>query len=308
MRLPNFIVIGAQRSGTSLLHYLLGQHPHIRVSKKKETNFFAVLGEDIDERTREQIPMFRRSVYTMHDYAALFEGVTVVYAVGEISPVYLYCPHAAGRIARYLPDVKLVAVLRNPVDRALSAFTFNRNRGHEPHSDFFEAIHYQYVDMERHPDTWWGARKAVIPYIDGGFYHRQLQRYYRLFDHDQIRVILFEELTGDTETVMHELFRYLGVDANVPVETEVTINASRGERAKHITRRIPFKPLIRQIVPQRVRHALYNQLIELTQPPKPSFPPSLRVELQEQYHDEILRLQDLIDRDLSGWLIPEVVR
>ena len=121
MRLPNFLVIGAARSGTTTLHYTLGQHPEIFVSPMKETNFFLLddsgeLPGWVNEATRRTMPR------TLQQYAALFEDATERHiAIGESSPSYLHGPVAL-RIKTSLPDFKLIAILRQPVEQALSIY------------------------------------------------------------------------------------------------------------------------------------------------------------------------------------------
>ena len=140
MRLPTFLVIGAAKSGTTSLHRYLGQHPDIFVSRVKEPGFFAFEGQslDFDGPGDEWI---QQTVATNIDaYAHHFEGVTSEKAIGESSPVYLYSKEAPGRIATHLENPHLIAILRDPVDRAFSQFLFFVQCGREPLRDFGAAL------------------------------------------------------------------------------------------------------------------------------------------------------------------------
>ena len=117
MTMPNFLIIGSQKAGTTALYHYLKQHPQIFLSKIKEPCFFAFEGEELDLRSPTGAPVYmnRTAVTTVESYRRLFDTVTDEKAVGEASPIYIICPKAAKRIYHYIPHVRLIAVLRNPV-------------------------------------------------------------------------------------------------------------------------------------------------------------------------------------------------
>jgi len=161
-RLPTFLVIGAARSGSSSLHDSLRQHPQVFVSPIKEPHFFS----NENKEPPRGVPGAPRStrVTDINRYMELFEGAKPGMAVGEASVSYLYSEDAPDRIRHYVPDVRLVAILRNPVERAYSAFQYLRERGTEPYADFSEALE---------ADTGWSAQ---IP-LDRGL--EETARWYR---------------------------------------------------------------------------------------------------------------------------------
>src|SRR5580704_17949873 len=133
MTLPNFFIIGAARSGTTALYEYLRQHPQIYMSPIKEPNYFAFYGQGIHYRGPRDQELVRSSyVPSLKAYEAQFSGVAKEIAVGEASPWYLYLPEAPERIRRKVPDAKLAAILRNPVDRAFSAFSVLQLQAREP--------------------------------------------------------------------------------------------------------------------------------------------------------------------------------
>ena len=140
-RMPNFIVIGASKAGTTSLYEYLKQHPQIYMSPMKELRFFAIEGEKVDFcGPWDRIEIERYSIKTLEDYKNQFQGVTDEIAIGEASPWYLYSEKAPKSIKSYIPDAKLIAILRDPVDRAYSHFSMHVMNGREPLADFTQAL------------------------------------------------------------------------------------------------------------------------------------------------------------------------
>ena len=122
MKLPNFVVIGAAKAGTTALYWYLQEHPEVFMSPLKETNFFAY-GVDPEGRLLYGDPELHRfPIKNLDAYADLFAGAGDEKAVGEASPIYLECPEAAGRIQQLLPEARIICGLRDPVDRAYSDY------------------------------------------------------------------------------------------------------------------------------------------------------------------------------------------
>ena len=120
-RVPKLIVIGAARSGTTALYEHLRQHPQIFLSSSKEANYFAFEGEPLDYRG-PGADFVNNSVASWDAYLELFADAPGDAVIGDISPLYLYAPKTAERIRARLPDAKLVAILRNPIEQAFSHF------------------------------------------------------------------------------------------------------------------------------------------------------------------------------------------
>lgn len=141
MTMPNFLIVGAQKAGTTSLHYYLKQHPQIYMRPRKEPHFFEGMHWDFYRPGRIML-----AVTDLADYQALFEGVTDEKAIGEASASYLYSPKAPTLIKRSIPDARLIAILRNPPDRAYSNFLHCVRGGRESIVDFAEALR---VEEER---------------------------------------------------------------------------------------------------------------------------------------------------------------
>ncbi|MGL6339568.1 MAG: sulfotransferase family protein, partial [Waterburya sp.] len=138
--MPNFLIIGAAKAGTTALHEYLQQHPQIYLTPTKETNFFAFEGEIINFQGTGDEALKDFSITDLNTYQAEFEQVTQELAIGEACPSYLYYPQAATRIKQYIPDARLIVILRNPVERAYANFLHIVRDDRETHRDFALAL------------------------------------------------------------------------------------------------------------------------------------------------------------------------
>jgi hypothetical protein len=296
--MPNFLIIGAAKGGTTALHYYLKQHPQIYMSPVKETKFFVFEGEKVNYRGPGDLEANRSVITNIQAYQAQFEKVTHEIAIGESSPIYLYSPKAPERIQHYIPNVKLIAILRNPADRAFSSFLHLIRDGREWLTDFEQALK---EEEKRIADNW----ALLWYYKNAGFYYLQLKRYFDRFSPSQIRVYLYEDLNNSPIELIQDLFRFLEVDNTFVPNTSTRHNVSLIPKNKYLheflTQPKPIKSALSQLIPTRVRQRITTTLKEknLT---KPTLSPELRKELIEVYREDILKLQDLIGRDLSQWL------
>jgi hypothetical protein len=273
--LPDFLIIGAAKSGTTSLYHYLGEHPEIFVSPKKEPRFFAVLSdfEKIVGEGPAQRRLWSDSVTTFEEYHALFEGVRHEKAIGEASPIYLWSKEAPKNIKKYLPEAKLIAILRHPVDRAFSHYLHNLKIGLEKNTSFEAALA---DDVQRH----------YTEYIPQGMYFTLLSRYYDLFPPDQIKVLIFDDLVADPGNLMQSIFQFLDVDDSFTGNFQRIHNASASSRSGIIKR------LSRKILPE----ALCRRNI------KPQISAHTANRLQNLYLEEISALQDLVGKNLTPWL------
>jgi Sulfotransferase family len=303
--MPNFLIIGAQRAGTTSVYHYLGQHPEIYTSPLKEPRFFAFEGEDPDFRGpfhrdpgASAAGRPRGTVTELEQYRQLFAGVTEESAVGEASPQYLYSEKAAARIRHHLPEAKLIALLRDPTERAYSHFLMTRREGHEPLTDFTRALE---AEEERIRGHWW-----IGHYRRMGYYHLQLARFYDLFPPDQIRVYLYEDLRADAVGTIRDIFRFLEVDQSFVPDTHLRHNVTGTPKipALHrlITKPNPLKRVVRPVLPEVLRTRTFATLRDSNLSPPPPIPGDARRQLIEEYREDIVELQRLIGRDLSDWL------
>lgn len=302
MTLPNFLVIGAAKAGTTSLYHYLRQHPGIYLPAQKETNFFALEGKALDfcgPGDREFISSF--SVTRYDDYVTLFASVTGQTAIGEVSPMYLYSREAPGRIRQHIPDAKLICILRNPVERAYSHYLMFVRDKREPHRWSFSRALADEKDRVRSHWEW------AWRYADIGFYGEQLTRYYELFDCRQIRIYLYEEFSERPYETLKDIFRFLQVDENFRPDISEQFNVSLVSRSEQLEKLLQdsewFKSAAKLLVPMpaRWRHYIAEWLRD-----KNTYRPTLsrrqRKKLAAIYRDDVMKLQDLIGRDLGVWM------
>ena len=294
MRLPNFIVIGAAKAGTTALYWYLAEHPAIFMSPVKETNFFAY---GLDETGR---PLFgdpevhRFPITSLEQYRGLFAEAGSATAVGEASTMYLECPQSAGRIRELLPGVRLICGLRHPVDRAYSDYQmYLRNRGRtlDPARDLVATAPWAQPDSH---------------YMQVGMYHAQLERYYAIFPREQIHIFLFDDLQRQAAAVVEDVYRFLGVDSSFSPDFDTPHNVG-GMPASPLLERLLTKGRLRRLLGPWVPATAVNWLRRLrtrTMRPAPALPGELRQALTEAFRDDIGRTSKLIGRNLDQWVRP----
>jgi len=299
MAMPNFLIIGFEKAGTTSVYHYLKQHPQVFVSPTKETNFFVHEGQnpEILPYLAKELPVVR----SLADYRALFEAVAEQKAVGEASPLYLADPNAAESIRHYIPDVKLIALLRDPAERAYSAYWMRVRDGRETRS--FEQAVEEELDG-RLDDSLEVERRH---YVRWGLYARHLKVYFSRFDRAQLAIYLFDDLQADPGSLMRELFRFLEVDDGFVPDTSVRYNAS-GAPGNRLLRPLLGKSAVTRTLrcalpgPLGRRAASIQERWRSRALAKPPMPPTLRRRLVAGYRRDILELQGMLERDLSGWL------
>ena len=298
-RLPDFLVVGAAKSGTTALHEYLRQHPQICMSRRKEPNFFAFDQCPPDFRGPNDSTIVNRdSVWRLTDYERQFDRARPDQRVGEISPRYLSTEGSSERIRRLIPEARLVAVLRQPADRAWSHFSMLLRDGFEPCATLEEAI----ADEPRRQAENWSAGR----HFERGLYASQLQRYYDRFPREQIRVYLYDDFTADPGALFRDLFGFLGVEPGFVPDMTRRPNES-GDVRDPVLRWLWTRPgarsFVRPYLPKALRQAVSGWVIQRPLIRR-EMTPETRSWLTELYRDEILRLQKLLGRDLSAWLEP----
>lgn len=272
--LPTFVIGGAQKAGTTSLHWRLKSHPEVFIpDKPQEIHYFD------DERN------YARGVDW---YERLFAGWSGQECVGQTSPRYLYDPACAARIHDLLPDVRLIFLLRNPIDRAYSHYWHSLKLG-------FETLPFEQA-LEREPErlAQGGLSLRDHSYLDRGRYAEQLSRYFALFPRERVLVLT----EGGGETRDDACARFLSIDpARFPARSSSPkqSNASRLPRLPFVQRwtrhfRDALPRVVAGIDRLNLRTAAYPPMAEAT-----------RQRLRERLEPEIEALERLLGRDLPAW-------
>jgi hypothetical protein len=312
---PDFLVIGAPRSGTTSLYSYLNQHPQIQMSSQKEAGFFHFAGEapDFDRMAISYGPDLlaesrvrykraeRLSILDAERYGQLWTPDSMVTARGEATPTYLFDPEAASVIRRHVPNSKLIVMLRNPADRAYSEYLQALRLGLEQHRDFEDALAAEPVDVD---DYWWGARR----YVRSGLYAKNLTRYLDTWPRERIRIYFNDQFEADTPSLVRDCFQFLGVDENVAVDVSTRHKAGFVPAQSLLVAAAQsdgvIKRSMRKVLPWSVRRRLYHRIVSRSKAEPPPFSDRARSSLITHFSEDISRLQALTGRDLRVWLRP----
>ncbi len=284
--LPDFLVIGAAKAGTSAIYRYMSQHPQIFMPAK-EIRFFAYDGGAEAQDRMERFGNDHFAIRTLDDYQALFRGADPSLAWGENSPIYLESQSAPHRIREHVPNVKLIASLRNPVHRAFSGYVMQVRSGREHremHESFDESAHH----------------------VQASFYYPQVKRYVDLFPRDQLMLFRYEDFSRGNLAILQDIFAFLEVDPTFEPSLKERHNVSSYPRSKffnslienRLTRNV-LRPALPGWARNMARWAKTRNLGDA-----PSIPPEIHHKLLSIYREDILRLQDLAGLDLSSWLAP----
>jgi len=296
MTMPNFLIVGSAKSGTTALHTYLNQHPNIFMSPDKETNFFTFEGQRLNFQGPGDQAINSFSITKLADYQECFAGAQDEQAIGEACPLYLYDPNTPARIKAHLPQVKLIAILRNPVDRAYANYLHLVRDGREPCDDFQTALGLEATRRQQDWEWFWD-------YTAIGLYGCQLARYFQHFGRTQVRIFLYEDLNNNPQQLLHSIFEFLEVDPAFEPDISLRPNKSgipKNKLLHHLlTKPNPLKNSFKSLFSPELRQ--WVQHYNLTRPP---LAPPVRHQLQAFYRADLLRCQDLLGRDLSAWMQP----
>lgn len=279
-QLPNFIIIGGLKCGTTSIHHYLGLHPEIQMSKPKELNFF------VTEQNWD---------LGLDWYASRFDDRFPVR--GESSPHYTNLPRfggAAERIREHCPDARLLYMVRDPIKRILSHWVHATGAGYETRS-----LEATLADPES-------------GYVRRSQYWMQLQPYLKLFPHEQIAVIAQEELQREREATMRRAFEFAGVDAGFTSEQfdrEWEKSAAKSSDRYQFMEKLIKLPGFRSFdknfdrLPESMRWLVEKVVHDPDKPPapKPDLPPELEAKLRGYFRDDAPKVQEFAGRQFPGW-------
>lgn len=278
-RLPNFLVVGAQRGGTTWLYECLRAHPEVYVPDTKEVNFFSDIGAE----------NFPKGVAW---YKGFFEEATSQHrALGEITPEYLVDEKAPSRIRRLLGDIKIIVIVRNPIERAYSSYGRGLRENNWNYS--FETFLEENVDY----------------CIDRGMYWEQLQRYLECFSEDNVQVMVYEDLLDDPLSYISTVFAFLDVDSSfVPpvVDKRFNIGVSQVSwfvRLVVFLRDLVYRiPLVSRSVKLVQRSSVGNRIVQslLGKNRENRVDLRARYDLSALFAEDVRKLSQFLERDLNA--------
>ena len=296
MVMPNFLIVGFQKAGTTSVYRYLEQHPEVFVSPIKELNFFSSIVEHpvID-------PQLTGGMTDPDTYRAAFAPGAGHKAIGEASTLYATDPAVPAEIVRLAPETRVIALVRDPAERAYSQYWMRVRDGREKRP--FEVA----IDDELRAvgDCPWLPR--IGHYLASGFYAHHLTPYWDHFAPDRLACYLFEDLEADPAAVMHDIFRFLGVDEHFVADTSVRHNAAGAPKSalmQPLMRKTKLSQTVRRMLPKPVGDLALAKVEawRSRNVSKPALAPTVRRRLVNIFRSDVELLQGRLGRDLPHWL------
>jgi len=301
MRLPDFFVVGAPKAGTTALHVALARHPQVWMSRTKEPKHFLTDGPPPTRGGPGDAKTFSEYVWRRDHYARLFAEAGEDQLCGESTPFYLYDAAAHRRIREAVPEARLIALLRDPIDRAHSNWAHLWSAGLESEGDFVRAC----AQEERRAAAGWAP---FWRYLDLGRYGGQLARLYETFPREQVLVLRYRELREEPTQTLRMIVDFLGLEQGhlreVPAEN-VTTHASEtlANRAMSLALRTGdrFERLLPDGPWRRGREVLSRHL-QREQRPRQPLRPEQRAQLLPAVAEDVRRLEEVTGSSFADWL------
>ena len=295
INLPNLLIVGAAKCGTTSLHNYLKQHPDIFMSKQKEPHF--LINSDIGE------DRIHKAITVLEDYEDLFKTDSIYKYKGESSVMYLAFPEfSIKNIKKYLdPDVKIIIMLRNPVERAFAGYLHNLRYNPSENLSFEEAFEKSearyYKERDITPDT---------RYLHVGNYYSQVESFMSMFN-DNVLVIMYEDYVNNIDLCLANVFDFLDID-KISVDTSRRHMVGGWIFKRKFLRNllIPknnFKSLIKSFLPnKKIRKAIKQKIMNMITVENPSISKDMHKKLTEYYRKDIDNLSKLLNKELNSWI------
>jgi hypothetical protein len=302
MPLPEFLIAGVPKAGTTALHAALAGHPELFLPAVKEPKFFLSDGRPPATGGPGDVQTYQEHVWRQADYEALFDAAPAGTVRGEATPFYLYDLAAHDRIKSLLPGVKLIVLLRDPVDRAHSNWTHLWNAGLEPQADFLDACA---AEPARIAAGW----AAFWHYVALGQYGRQVQHLLQVFPREKVLLLRYKELKDQPAATLDRVCEFLGV------RTGVLTAVPKENVNRHVVEDNGVNRVLRGLLrgggrvghrfPVPLRLAARGPILTLLHRrtgARPVTTPAERAALLPRFADDIALLQEVTGERYDDWL------
>ncbi len=303
MALPDFFVAGVPKAGTTALHSALARHPDLYMSAVKEPKFFLTDGPPPAEGGPGDVRTYHEHIWRRQDYEALFDPAPPGTLRGESTPFYLFSRDAQHRIARLIPDAKLIIVLRDPVERAHSNWTHMWSAGLDPCNDFLEACAHE---DERIAAGW----ADFWRYTGLGTYGSQLQDLYKVFPRENVLIFRYRRMITAPLATLDLVCAFLGVPTGqlteIPREN-VTAHPHPTLRHRVVAAGRRASAAVSTVLPGHLGSGLTDRLEHMLQAdaaPRRPLTWEEREALLPRFESEIRLLESVTGEDFSDWLEP----
>lgn len=295
MILPNFVIAGSTRSGTTSLYYYLKQHPEIGFPDLKEPRYFSSINLKLPQAGPGDNTVDEKLITNITDYARLYADIENYKRVGDASSEYLYhYNETAIEIYNVLGDIPVLIILRNPIERAHSAYNNLVRDGRE--SEVFEkGLALEESRIENNWDMMWAYKKV-------GLYYEQVNKYMKVFS--RVNVIIFEDFVENIDYYLKDVFEFLDVSKDVDIDTSVGYSYSGKPKNKFIgwitSRNNQYIYPLRKAIMDGFPRSLLEKIAEKMYT-KSQIKPETRNYLKDYFQNDVKRLEGLLSKDLSHW-------
>ena len=297
-KLPDFLIVGAAKSGTSSMHYYLNQHPKIFMPtytssglKVKEPRFL------IADKLKNRVS---KGIWDFKSYNELFQDAEDGQITGESTVLYLfYYKEAIPNIKRYLGEnTKIIIMLRNPIERAYSAYLFS-SRTNQENNKFDEALKMNF-DLYK-------SNKSLSPmilYKELGLYYDMVKAY---FDHfKDVHIVIYDDFKKDPKKEISRVLSFLNIKNNVEIDSDKIVNKGGKQWNSYLIKQIfmsnsLIKKFLRLTLSKKSRRILYNLLTSFFVQKAPPVSYKIKKQLLQYYIKDIEKLERIINKDLSKW-------
>jgi hypothetical protein len=297
MPLPNFVVVGAPKCGTTSLYHYLKQHPEIYLPARKELHYFSREHVLRDMGGPGDQFLAHRVCPDAESYAAEFAPAGGEKARGEISPSYFDFPEVAEAIRRELGDPAIVILLRDPIAKAFSQYMHLVRDGRETLT-FHDAL---MAEPDRTGQRW----SLIWRYASSSLYAGRVRHYLDTFGPGRVRIFLFEEFVREPQRVLDELWHFLGVDPGVRADTTQVFNASSRPRSRFlaglVSKRSPLAAVARAVVPEAARLRAVELVRKLNSGKRGEVDDRSRAHLRDYFGADVKEVETILGRR-TGWL------
>lgn len=297
----NLFIVGAAKAGTTSLYHYLSQHSQVFFPLVKEPNYYSraeAHNSQAYENPSEGKFYHNKIIRSEKVYYSLFKNSKKFKIVGDASPSYLWDPLSAKRIYKDFPNAKIIILLRSPTDRAYSHFLMDLKGGNQKEPDFQKAL---YNDKKNKSNTWGRAHL----YEDLGLYYKQVKNYMSVFSRDQIKIVLYEDVFKNTKNTLSNILTFLNLDIKEldSIDFSTKHNPYLKPKNKLLNQILKFKnnlaPL-KRIAPDYIKKLLTDKVL-YEQGEKPKIPQESYLYLNEVFKEDIIKLEKLLNIDLSAW-------
>jgi hypothetical protein len=297
---PNFLIVGAAKSGSTSLYQYLNQHPEVFMPVNKEPNYFVA---EYQQKMNVKSPNYNRSIKRMVfeklEYYNLYKDVSSKQKIiGEASVTYLYkYDYAIPKIKEELGEYcKIIIILRNPILRAFSQFSYIKELGFEK-LGFLDALKQE---KDRLDNNW----ASTFAYVEQGMFYEQVKAYKNNFKN--VHVLLLEDFVKDKNQEMNKIFNFLGIEPLLKGDYSEVFNSSGVPRFKFLRDFLinngVIKKILRKLIPIEILRKLSLKIRNLNQGDKLEIDKNEKLLLKNIYEQDINKLENLIKRDLNHWL------